>query len=76
MDRVDPLPAGTPQLAFDHPAPNRLATGMYVVVAGQVLCRQRRTEAVIDFAAQYLHRFLLGLLVQLAVGRPPAQGMY
>jgi hypothetical protein len=72
MDLVDALPAGMPQFAFEHPTPHRLASGMNVVLAGQIFRRQRGSEAPIDFAAQYLQRLLLRLLLQLAVGLPSA----
>ena len=67
---------GAPQLAFDHPGPHRLASDMNVVLVGQILRRQRRTEAAIHLAAQDLQRRLLGLLVQLAVGSPAPQRMH
>ena len=76
MDLLDTLPVGAPQLAFDHPAPHRLASCMNVVLAGQVFRCQCRAEAAIDIVAQYLQRLLLDLLVQLAVGGPSSQSMH
>jgi hypothetical protein len=76
MDLVDALPAGTPQLAFDHPTSHRLPSGVNAVLAGQVFRRQRGTEAPIDIAAQYLQRLLLRLLFQLPVGLPSSQSMH
>jgi hypothetical protein len=32
MNLLDPLPAGAPQFAFDHPSPNSFAPGMDVTV--------------------------------------------
>jgi hypothetical protein len=42
----------------------------------KVFRRQRRAEAAIDIAAQYLQRLPPGLVVQLAVGRPSSQSMH
>jgi len=65
MDLVHALPAGMPQLAFEHPTPHRLAFGMNVVLTGQILRRQCGSEAPIALAAQYLRRVLLRLLSRL-----------
>jgi hypothetical protein len=75
MDLVYALPAGTPQLSFDHPRSHRLPPYMNIVLAGQVLRRQRRPEAAIDFAAEYLQRLLLGGFVQLPIRLTAAQGV-
>jgi hypothetical protein len=76
MDLLDALPAGAPQLPFDHPCPHRLASCMDLVFAVQIFRGQRRTEAPIDIAAEYLQRFLFGSLVQPAVGPPPSQSVH
>jgi hypothetical protein len=76
MDLVDALRSATPQLAFHHPTPHRLPSGVNTVFAGQVFRCQRGTEASIDIAAQYLQRLLLRLLVQLSVGPPSSQSMH
>jgi hypothetical protein len=50
MDLLDSLPAGTPQLAFDHPRSHRLRPNVDVMFAVQVFRRQRWTEAAIDIS--------------------------
>src|SRR5437879_5839662 len=50
MNLLHPLPAGTPQLAFDHPRSHRLSPRVNVVFAGPVFRRQSRTETAIDVA--------------------------
>src|SRR5437764_10256918 len=76
VDLLDALPAGPPQLAFDHPGPHRLASHTNAVLAGQVLGRQGGPEAAIDLATQYLQRLLLDLFVQFAVGPLPPPSMH
>jgi hypothetical protein len=76
MNLLDPLPAGAPQFAFDHPSPNSFAPGMDVVFAVQILRCQGRTKSAINVAAQYLQRLLFDLLVQLAVGPSAPQSVY
>jgi hypothetical protein len=76
VDLLDALPADTPQLAFDHPRPHRLASRMNAVFAGQVFRRQCRAEAAIHLAAQNLQRRLLDLFVQFAVGPLASQSMH
>ena len=58
MDLLDLLLPRPPQLAADHPLPQRLPAHLDLVFLAQILCRQRRPESLVHRLRQDRHRLL------------------